>query len=224
MNMNTAVLRDQCTDSDACDPDQYEWKTVHSWNDAVWHPSKMVTAGIHWKSRQLETTNVWQKRVSLDSLYNLVHDAGYSMAAEAFKTEFMCLNEPTLGILDKVVCACGSGRSSSECDGVLSKPVISPVVTATLFAGGETRHLKTAVGSVSVSTDIVKASAKRGKDNVAVTLLVSPAFSHRDTSGSASDADRRVSAAASCSQFEIIKNSEGQVVGQLIGKRAMNTN
>jgi len=183
----------------------------------------MVTAGIHWKPRQLEKMNVWEKKVSIASLYTLVEDAGYSMAAEAFKTEFMCQNEPTYAILEKVVCACGSGRNSSECDGVLSKPVIFPVATQTLFAGSETRHLKTAVGSVAVPTGTVKASAKRNTDKVEVTLLASPALTHRDTSGSASDADRRVSAAASCSQFEIIKNSGGKVVGQLIGKRAMHT-
>lgn len=222
MNINTAVDEAQCRNPDVCDPDQYQWKNVLSWKNGVWYPSQMVTAGIHWKERKLEKKNVWGKRVSIDSLYNLVEDAGYSMAAEAFKTEFMCENEPTYSILEKVVCACGSGRNSSECDGVLSKPVISPVATETLFAGSETRHLKTTVGSVSVPTNVIKGSAKRGTDNVKVTVLASPAVTHRDTSGSASDSDRRVSAAASCSEFEVIKNSAGQVVGQLIGKRAIN--
>jgi len=47
MNINTAVDRAQCTNSDVCDPDQYEWKTVLSWTDAVWYMHMYMHACMH---------------------------------------------------------------------------------------------------------------------------------------------------------------------------------
>jgi hypothetical protein len=216
MGFNTAVSQAHCTNRNICDPDQYEWKNVLEWTPGVWHPSKMMSAGIHWKERALEKKNVWGKKVSMDSLYMLIQDALYSMAAEAYKTEFMCKNEPLYAVLEKVACACGSGRSSTACEGVLERAPSVPIVTQTIFLNAETQHLTTAVGSVAISSKSIQASVKRGSDNVEVSILATPAFELRNTSSSMSN-DRRTAPSISCSDFEIIRNSQGQVVGQPIG-------
>ena len=216
MGINTAVSQAQCTDRNICDPDQYEWKNVLEWTPGVWHPSKMTSAGIQWKKRELEKKNQWGKRVSMESLNILIQDALYSIAAEAYKTEFICKNEPLYGVLEKVACACGSGRSSTECDGVLEQAQSVPIVTQTLFLNAETQHLTTAVGSVAISSKSIQASVKRGSDNVEVSILATPVFELRNTSSSISN-DRREAPSISCSDFEIIRNSQGQVVGQPIG-------
>jgi hypothetical protein len=216
MGFNTAVSQAHCTNRNICDPDQYEWKNVLEWTPGVWHPSKMMSAGIDWKERALEKKNVWGKKVSMDSLYMLIQDALYSMAAEAYKTEFMCKNEPLYAVLEKVACACGSGRSSTACDGVLERAQSVLVASQTLFLNVETQHLTTAVGSVVISSKSIKASVKRGSDNVKVSVLATPAFELRDTSRRM-DNDRRTTSSISCSDFEIIRNAQGQVVAQLIG-------
>jgi hypothetical protein len=187
MGVNTAVSQAQCTNRDICDPDQYEWKNVLEWTPGVWHVSKMTSAGIRWKARALEKNNVWGSKVSMDSLSMLIEDALYSMAAEAYKTEFMCANEPLYAVVEKVACACGSGRSSTACDGVLERAQSVLVASQTLFLNVETQHLTTAVGSVVISSKSIKASVKRETSSI------------------------------SCSDFEIIRNAQGQVVGQLIG-------
>lgn len=169
MGFNTAVSQAQCTNRDICDPDQYEWKNVLEWTPGVWHLSKMTSAGIHWKARALEKKNVWGKKVSMDSLSMLINDALYSMAAEAYTAEFMCTNEPLYAVLEKVACACGSGRSSALCDGVLQRAQSVTIVEQTLFINGQTQHLTTAVGSVAVPSASIKASVRRGDDNVEVS-------------------------------------------------------
>jgi len=214
MGFNTAVSQAQCTNRDICDPDQYEWKNVLEWTPGVWYPSKMMPA--HWKQRELEKKNVWGKKVSMDSLNMIIGNSLSAMAAEAYKTEFMCKNEPLYAVLEKVACACGSGRSSTACDGVLERAQSVPIVTQTLFLTAETQHLTTAVGSVAISSQSIQASVTKRSDNVAVSILATPAFELRNTSSSMGN-DRRAAASISCSDFDIIRNSQGQVVGQLIG-------
>jgi hypothetical protein len=179
MGFNTAVSQAPCTNRDICDPDQYEWKSVLEWTPGVWDVSRMTSAGIRWKARALEKKNVWGKKVSMDSLNMLIGDAVYSMAAEAYKTEFMCANEPLYAVLEKVACACGSERSSEACNGVLERAQSVLVVEQTLFLNVDTQHLKTAVGSVAVSSESIKASVKRGSDNVEVSILATPALERR---------------------------------------------
>ena len=71
------------------------------------------------------------------------HDAGYSLAAEAFKTEFLCENEPLASVLEKVACACGSdGSNTGVCEGVLEKVPSGTVITQTLFATVKKQTLK----------------------------------------------------------------------------------
>ena len=73
-----------------------------------------------------------------------------------------------------------------------------------------TLNLNAAVGSVSVTSDTIKKAAKRGSDNVVVQISATSAFAMRQT------LDRRTSS-STCSEFEIIQNSNGEIVGQLAG-------
>jgi hypothetical protein len=73
-----------------CDSDQYVWTNVHKWFPGVWTNSEIQDDGISWEERRLVSKNRWTKVISWDTLNDLVNNAGYSFAAEAFKTEFKC--------------------------------------------------------------------------------------------------------------------------------------
>ena len=211
MYSNTAVPEAQCKNPDMCDADQFKWKNVLEWDGGAWYPSKMTSNGIKWTKRMLVPKNKWAKVITWDVLNNLVHEAGYALAAEAFKAEFNCKMEPLYDILEQVACACSADRASDKCLNVVGKIGASTVASQTLFLNVDESTLKTAVGSVTITSDSIKDSVVKGMDNVRVDILATPAFLLRKTSA------RRVArAGTSCNDFEIIKH-KGQVVGQLMG-------
>ena len=71
--------------------------------------------------------------------------ARYSMAAEAFKTEFKCENEPLYAILEKVACACGTVKTA-VCAGLIEVVPAASISSQTLFSDVETQHITTALG------------------------------------------------------------------------------
>jgi len=212
MYFNTAVPEAQCQNPDICDADQFKWKNVLEWDGGEWYPSKMSSNGIKWTERKLVPKNKWAKVIAWNVLDNLVQEAGYALAAEAFKTEFNCHMEPLYDILEQVACACSADRASDKCLRVVGKVITSTVALQTVFLNDNEKTIKTAVGSVTITAAVIAGSVKKGKDNVQVDVQATPAWSLRIF-----ESQRRVAGAGtSCSDFEIIK-SQGQVVGQLIG-------
>jgi len=212
MYFNTAVPEAQCQNPDICDADQFKWKNVLEWDGGEWYPSKMSSNGIKWTERKLVPKNKWAKVIAWNVLDNLVQEAGYALAAEAFKTEFNCHMEPLYDILEQVACACSADRASDKCLRVVGKVITSTVASQTVFLNDNEKTIKTAVGSVTITAAVIAGSVKKGKDNVQVDVQATPAWSLRIF-----ESQRRVAGAGtSCSDFEIIK-SQGQVVGQLMG-------
>jgi hypothetical protein len=211
----TKVAEEQCKNQDICNPNQYKWKNVLEWTPGVWTPSQMTTAGIEWTERQLKGQNKWLKVLSYEQLSELVQNAGYAMAAEAYKAEFLCQMEPLYAILERISCACSSDRNkySQECTEVFDKITSSTILSETLFADTEMQTLyKPGFGSVAISSQNIMGSISGESDNVEISLLTTNSMLLRQ-----SDGRRAVTTAMTCAQFEIIKDSNGHVVGQLAG-------
>ena len=218
MNLNTAIDRQSCQDSSICDPDKFVWKNVFEWRPGQWTESRMQSDGIAWKARALEPKNKMVRIVAWDTLMDLVHRAGYSLMAEAYKTEFKCQIEPVYKVLELVACACASDSAqySAACDDTFVSIPSSTVAVQTLWTNIEVQTLSTAVGSFSITGDTIRSSINASSvDNLQAQVLATSAFSLR-----AADGQRRETEAfikTTCSQFEVVPNTNGGIVGQLIG-------
>jgi hypothetical protein len=128
-------------------------------------------------------------------------------------TDLHVTPEPMYQILNAVACACASDRAqyATHCADVFNSIPSSTIVVQTLWTNIEKQTMKTAVGSIAVSGDTVQKSIYDTGDNVQVEVLATPAFSLRKVD------DRRAAISTSCSQFEIVPNAAGDIIGQLIG-------
>lgn len=180
----------------------------------------MTTAGIEWTERQMIPMNIWKRTIPRWKVEELFQDAVYALAAEAYKAEFLCEMEPMYAILRKVACACGgdreTGSAAQACEGLYTTVSKTPVAKQTVFIASNDDEEKTVTspaGSIRITSGNIKKSVVRGGDNVGIELMYTSPYEVLTVS---QPPGRRVST-KDCSQFEIVRNTKGEVVGQLIG-------
>ena len=122
-------------------------------------------------------------------------------------------------ILQKVACACGDDRATDsaneQCQGLFATVSRTTVATQTVFLASEEEEEQTVTspaGSLSISSANLKQSAGR-KDNVFIELKYTSPYEAL----SVSQQPTRRATTQACTQFELVRNSKGEVVGQLIG-------
>jgi len=127
--------------------------------------------------------------------------------------------EPMYAILHKVACACSSDRQSGSaaqaCQGLYAKVSTTTVATQTIFIASNDEVEQTVAspaGSISISSANLKKSTGK-KDGVTVELKYTSPYEVLTVT---EQPVRRVNA-KDCTQFEIVKNVRGEVVGQLVG-------
>ena len=133
----------------------------------------------------------------------------------------MCEVEPMLAILEKVACACAADRSTQAeaCEGVFSQIAQTTVASKTIFiqeAGEEQQQIVTSpAGSIMITSAAIRENAGKGDSFVIELLYTSP----YEVLGLDQPARRLTAEAAAtdCTRYEVVKNANGEIIGQVVG-------
>jgi len=213
----TAVSEQDCNNADKCDDTVYEWRSVHSWTDGIWTEARHQN--LTWRAREMIPANTWSRFLSTSQLYSIAQKAIMQMVSDAFVSETRCLIEPLLAIFNASACNCGTDREklSGFCAGAFQQAAI--LAQATWFEGAG-QVLKMNIATASLNTSQIKAElTARNLDFLKVGLgYISP---YLNGINSAASGNRRNGVSLSCTDFEIVKNANNEVIGQVVGAAAV---
>jgi len=213
----TTIEEDQCEDE--CDPDTFEWRSVHKFRNGQWSTPQML-AGT-WTDRSLQSVNKWKDVISDETINIQVWDAILSLMAEAYASETQCLMHPLFSVFEEVACACGaSSEDDGYCTDVYGITSESPIGTQCLWKN-QNNQIRTAGGQVTIPMSAMNQTNGRCINTtsgyIAGTSQRNAAVVRRRRHEMAISGGRRQAPQPTCADYEVIKNSNNEVVGQLIG-------
>mmetsp|Transcript_18192 Transcript_18192/g.28227 ORF Transcript_18192/g.28227 Transcript_18192/m.28227 type:complete len:652 (+) Transcript_18192:575-2530(+) len=238
----TAISMTDCQNEDLCDPEQYDWDFVHDWSAGNWSSAQLID--FSWKQREFASINSWGPTVSVEGLRGMMRTVLYSLIGKAYIAEARCEMEPILYVLESVACGCGGAKdavATAKCDKVFNDLTCPTISESVLWSSKLWQNKKQTEANSGGSTAWKYEELKANSDllnfsHSAVEMLTKICPAELEGARAQIVTSRRsgvqlepmsinkrremvaMRATGGCdSTYETVKNSGGDIVGQLVG-------